>query len=298
MREKERVSRYGLAEAASLQNSCRGDSECSALHKSSSIPKGAVAQPFQFKKRNKGFVLRAAPFQNGGNGVGCCRYEEAADSERRRSACYLGFIIDPRLPGVRLGVVLKVACIGLLVLTAALAKPQRRLLVLALLFSAWGDLLLDVRHLSRLGPVQLFLLGLISFLIAQSFYIALFATNRHKGISTVRKVGCAIVVLVAVLTLRVLWPGLAEMRIPVLAYCVVLTTMAIMAQISGFSSKVAIGALFFVASDTMLALSIFGHPFAGSRVLVWVTYYVAQFMITVGVLGAARELSAGTVNSG
>ena len=206
------------------------------------------------------------------------------------SACYLAFILDPRLPGARFGVVLKVACIGLLVLVAALAKPQRKLLALALLFSACGDLLLDVRHLGRLGPVQLFLWGLISFLIAHAFYIALFATNRQRGVSTARKVACAIVVLVAIVNLRVLWPGLAEMRIPVLVYCAVLTTMAVLAQSSQFSSRVAIGALFFVASDTMLALDIFGHPFSGSRVLVWITYYLAQCMITLGVLGGARQL--------
>ncbi len=84
----------------------------------------------------------------------------------------------------------------------------------------------------------------------------------------------------------VLWPGLGPMRIPVLAYSLVLTAMALTAQWSRYGTVVAVGALSFVASDTMLAMSIFRHPFGGSRVLVWVTYYAAQSMIAAGVVGA------------
>ena len=208
------------------------------------------------------------------------------------SAAYLAFVVDPQLPGVRFGVAFKVASIGLLIVVAAMAPSRRKLLMLALYFSAIGDLLLDVRRLGPLGPVQLFLLGLISFLVAHLFYVAMFVRERSAAISMTRKVASAVVVVVAVISLRVLWPTLEEMRVPVLAYSAVLTAMAIMAQRSRFGKVVAIGALLFFASDTMLAMSIFGHPFGGARVLVWVTYYAAQVMIAGGVVSeGTRELS-------
>jgi uncharacterized membrane protein YhhN len=208
------------------------------------------------------------------------------------SAIYLAYVIGPQLPGARLGVVFKVASIGLLIVVAATARRPRKLLMLALYFSAVGDLLLDVRKLGPLGPVQLFLFGLIAFLVAHLFYVAMLVRERSERVSAARKVACVAVVVAGLVSLRVLWPGLAEMRMPVLAYSAVLTLMAITAQVSRFGKLVAIGALLFFASDTMLAMSIFGHPFAGSRVLVWVTYYAAQAMIAAGVIKAgARELS-------
>jgi len=205
------------------------------------------------------------------------------------SAIYLAFVIDPHLPGVRFGVVFKVAAIALLVVVAATVKEPRKLLILALSFSALGDLLLDVKKLGPLGPVQLFLFGLSAFLIAHLFYVAMFVKERSSNIGAARKAACITVVVVALTSLSVLWPNLAEMRIPVLAYSAVLTAMAITAQRSRFGKSVAIGALFFVASDTMLAMSIFGHSFAGSRILVWITYYAAQLMITLGVVHATSR---------
>jgi len=205
------------------------------------------------------------------------------------SAIFLAFIGDPHLPGVRLGVLFKVASIALLTVLSAIAT-RRKLLVLALAFSSLGDLLLDIRRLGSLGPEQLFLFGLISFLVAHLFYVALFMKTRSEnGISTVRKVACVVVVAVAATSLAILWLGLKEMRIPVLAYSLVLTAMAVTAQRSRFGTLVALGALSFVASDTMLAMSIFGHPFPASRVLVWITYYAAQALITAGVIFFAHQ---------
>ncbi|MGZ4788934.1 MAG: lysoplasmalogenase [Terriglobales bacterium] len=205
------------------------------------------------------------------------------------SAIFLVFVVDPRLPGTRFAPVFKVACVALLSVLAATAHPARKLLAIALAFSAWGDLLLDLRRLGPLGPVQLFLFGLISFLVAHLFYVALFLKARSPSVSTARTVASLAVLIVVIATFGVLRPGLAEMRLPVLAYSAVLTAMAIAAQRSRYGPLVAIGALSFVASDTMLALSIFGHPFAGYRVLVWLTYYAAQVMLATGIVSAAID---------
>jgi uncharacterized membrane protein YhhN len=209
------------------------------------------------------------------------------------SCMYFALFAVRSAPATPLSVLLKVAAIGVLVVAAAVAKPISKLLIAALAFSALGDFLLEVIHLASLGPETLFLLGLIAFLIAHLFYIALFVTTRRRTtVAVSRKIACAVTVVVAAVSLSTLWPGLAEMRIPVLAYTAVLTAMVVTAQISRFSSTVAIGAISFLASDTMLAMSIFGHAFAGSRPLVWITYYAAQLTITWGVVSSRKSLSA------
>lgn len=190
----------------------------------------------------------------------------------------------PQLPGGTFAVAFKVGSIALLVLIAAIATPRRILLIAALGLSAAGDFFLGVPRLGTFGPEKLFLAGLVSFLIAHLFYVGLFAKARTQTVHAARKVACLLVVVVAAASLVVLWPGLGPMGVPVLTYSLVLTAMAVTAQWSRYSAMVALGALSFVASDTMLAMSIFGHPFAGSRVLVWVTYYAAQAMIVVGVV--------------
>jgi uncharacterized membrane protein YhhN len=43
------------------------------------------------------------------------------------------------------------------------------------------------------------------------------------------------------------------------------------------------GAVLFIASDAMIAISTFRHPFPYSEPLIWITYYLAQFLILRGV---------------
>ena len=45
----------------------------------------------------------------------------------------------------------------------------------------------------------------------------------------------------------------------------------------------AFGALLFISSDAMLAISKFRGPFPGNEQLTWITYYAAQFLILRGV---------------
>jgi uncharacterized membrane protein YhhN len=209
------------------------------------------------------------------------------------SGLYLGLIVSHHANGSALSVALKVSSIGILVALAATAHPRRKLLIAALACSAAGDFLLEIRHIGSLGPTRLFLAGLISFLVAHLFYVAMFVKARSSAtIGASRKSACVIVIIVAGTSMAILWLGLAEMRIPVVAYSIVLAVMVVTAQLSQFSKLVAIGALSFLASDTMLAMSIFGHPFAGSRILVWITYYVAQLMITVGVIRRSKGYTA------
>ena len=75
--------------------------------------------------------------------------------------------------------------------------------------------------------------------------------------------------------------------IPVIAYALVLGAMAISAILADLGNPLAaIGALCFVASDAMLAISKFRSPFPGHEPLIWITYYLAQLFIFLGVARA------------
>ena len=207
------------------------------------------------------------------------------------SSAYLCLLLTHHAAGP-LSIALKVASTGLLVVVAAMAHHRHKLLILALVFSVNGDLLLELRRFGQLGPEQVFLLGLVAFLIAHIFYIALFVRAKSAGrITIARQIAIVIALMVAVTTMMTLWPGLAEMRLPVLVYSLVLVTMVVSAQYSSFTPRVAIGALLFFASDTMLAINIFGYPFSGARTLVWITYYLAQLLITLGVTSSQRSVA-------
>ncbi len=194
------------------------------------------------------------------------------------------------------GVAAKVGSTFLLLLYVALSGAPR-LLLGAIGFGVLGDLLLELPRLGTLGTTSLFLLGLCAFLIGHLFYIVLFLTHATKRIPLPRMLTNLLIVLLLVGVLALLWPHLGAMRVPVLLYSLALSAMGISAQYSRFPDLVALGALSFVVSDAMLAFTRFLEPFPNSNIYIWLTYYVAQLSITVGVIGflqrvqrVAREL--------
>lgn len=182
-------------------------------------------------------------------------------------------------------VFLKVASIALL---AALGFRVSRLLGAALTLGAVGDFLLDVPRLGSVGPEQLFLFGLGAFLCGHVVYIAMFrgfSRVSWTALSATRKVAIVAVTLTLICVLGVLHGSLGPLLIPVVVYAAVLAVMAICAQIADLgNSLAAIGALCFVASDAMLAIAKFRAPFVASAALIWISYYLAQFLIFFGVL--------------
>lgn len=102
----------------------------------------------------------------------------------------------------------------------------------------------------------------------------------------------ALLALFAGINLAGLWPLLpAELRIPVVVYVVVLAVMATLALARAWSSKAAsslapasarwaaIGAVFFVISDSVLAWDRFGGGLPAASLCVLSTYYAAQYCI-------------------
>lgn len=151
-----------------------------------------------------------------------------------------------------------------------------KLLAFGLAFSSLGDVLLAI------PGRDLFLFGLLAFLTAHLLYIVLFHRLRSPD---GHRVGPRIlgVVLFAAAATSWLWKDLGALRLPVLFYILAIATMAALAQRTR-RPWVALGAVLFVLSDTVLAIGRFQGGFALSDVVVWVTYVGAQWAITWGVL--------------
>jgi len=199
------------------------------------------------------------------------------------TAAFTSLLVHPLSPG-DWAVIFKVMSILLL---AVVGFRLDRLLGAALTLSSFGDFLLGVRRLGKLDGESLFLLGLGSFLIAHLSYIMMFRKYRaliwwKPGRARVWGV-LAILVAVSAM-LGILSQSLGSMLIPVVAYSLVLSCMGISAMLADLGTPLAgFGALLFITSDAMIAISKFRHPFSHSERLIWITYYVAQFLILRGV---------------
>lgn len=163
------------------------------------------------------------------------------------------------------------------------ARPFYRRAVLAgMLLSCLGDIALML-------PMDAFVPGLVAFLLAHLCYIVAFREGLRAG----RDLLAASILLGAFAVLNVLglWPYLpAPMRMPVLAYVVVLASMAVLALARQWRSPqpavearsapwAAVGALLFVASDSLLAWDRFAGGLPLASLLVLSTYYGAQYAI-------------------
>jgi alkylglycerol monooxygenase len=163
------------------------------------------------------------------------------------------------------------------------------LLAAALAFSLGGDVLLML-------PGQ-FIPGLVSFLAAHLCYIALFRRDARWFAS--RK-ALAATLGAAVLMYAVLFAHLAPvLKVAVAAYAVVIALMA--AQAIGramvtrdtASIGVAAGAVFFMLSDSTLAINKFALPLPMSEFAILSTYYVAQILIVHNVRATADVVAPG-----
>jgi len=200
------------------------------------------------------------------------------------AAASLTFLLARPLTPSDWPVTFKVLSIFLL---AVLGLRVDGLLGAALALSSVGDFLLGIRRLGNLDGESLFLLGLVLFLIAHLLYIALFRKYRGpiwRKPNWVRVCGVLAILVVLGSVLGVLHRSLGSMLIPVVVYSLVLACMGISAILSDLGTPLAgFGALLFIASDAMIAISKFRGSFLGNEQLIWITYYSAQLLILRGV---------------
>ena len=166
----------------------------------------------------------------------------------------------------------------------------RRYIVVGIAFCLLGDVLL-------MWPGNLFVPGLLGFLIGHAFFIAAFSSDVRFA---VRWWPWALCLLFGAVMAVVLWPSLTPaLRVPVLVYVLVLSTMAGQALGRAFwlrgrqdaraasAQLAALGAVLFMASDSLLAWDRFRAPLPAAALYILATYYAALWLI-------ARSVERGT----
>ncbi|HHY58177.1 MAG TPA: lysoplasmalogenase [Chloroflexi bacterium] len=168
-----------------------------------------------------------------------------------------------------------------LILVLALALPDavsplyRGLVAVGILFSLSGDIFLML-------PRDAFIWGLASFLVAHLFYIAAYISRIGWQMHWLLL--APFVLYVAVL-LYLLLPYTGAVRVPVILYAVVLMTMgwqaaALWWTVRDIAALLAmVGALFFIVSDSILALDRFRTTIPQRDLLIMSTYYGALLLI-------------------
>ena len=160
-------------------------------------------------------------------------------------------------------------------------SPLKKFVVLALVFSWVGDAVLMFQNINGMY----FIIGLVAFLLAHVMYIVGF-TKLKNSTTKVERLAIIVFFLAYSATLVIfLWPGLGNMKAPVMLYALVLTIMGVLGVIKSTTNHpyITFGVLFFVASDSILALNKFliDVPFNG--MLIMGTYIAAQWLIVAGV---------------
>jgi uncharacterized membrane protein YhhN len=182
---------------------------------------------------------------------------------------------------------LKGACVALLAVVAwrRLLGRERYLMTAALLLSSTGDVLLALGN-------RFFVYGLGAFLLAHLCYGALFVLYRPSPFR-VRADQWALVAAVLLYSVALgwrIWPGLGDMKWPVVAYIAVITLMVTAAALAGFVTQlVVLGAVLFLISDSLIGLDRFHQKLAYADYWIWGTYYLGQLGLALGFLRELRQ---------
>jgi uncharacterized membrane protein YhhN len=152
-----------------------------------------------------------------------------------------------------------------------------KVILLALFFSWCGDvfLMLDKKY---------FVYGLGSFLLAHVSYILVFSTRSALDIK--KRIPVFVYTLAMIIFLKKYVPE--NMFIPVLVYALTIGIMGMRAlerkaHPTSYQS-VAIGAILFIFSDTLIAIHKFVEDIPLSSLWIMATYVLGQYFIVKGIL--------------
>lgn len=184
-----------------------------------------------------------------------------------------------------------------------------KLMIAAFFFSWWGDMFLmlvpkrpsDLMLLGIPKDPVFFLAGLVSFLITHVLYIFSFADVRHKHAHAILPKKWWVLVPLAVYLAILLYalvpaiahnpePAIQGFLIPVLVYTSVISLMVVFAinryrRVNDASfALVLAGALSFMVSDSLIALSRFVTHIELAGTMIMFLYILGQFLIAKGSL--------------
>jgi uncharacterized membrane protein YhhN len=175
----------------------------------------------------------------------------------------------------------------LLLMYVSTGKVPGKLLLMAGLFFSWAG---DVFLLFESKQANFFIFGLVCFLITHIFYIIYFLKQKPDQPSLLKKQPLLILLVIGygVSLVWFLYPSLADLKVPVMAYATVICTM-LLCSLHVFlkmnrkaANAYLTGAVFFVLSDSLLAINKFYHAFALAGVFIMLTYCAAQYFIVKG----------------
>ncbi|VVE00438.1 putative membrane protein [Pandoraea pneumonica] len=159
---------------------------------------------------------------------------------------------------------------------------ERGWLCAALIFSGAGDVLLALPEMA-----QGFVLGLGAFLLAHLAYFVLFwrVRRRWSQVPGWHRIAIVLVWVTAALAYVMYWPGMGELKAPVVCYVIVLAMMASAALLAGVSGEwAAVGALLFTVSDALIGTTRFVGSVPAQEYAIWILYALAQLLLTAGIL--------------
>jgi uncharacterized membrane protein YhhN len=165
----------------------------------------------------------------------------------------------------------------------------KKILLTALFFSWIGDIIL---LFSDKGELY-FIFGLVSFLVSHLVYIVLFnkqQTTRENDNKVQFWLGVFLILGYFTFIIFTLFPKLGPLKIPVLVYAIVITTMLFFAFKGSLNWSIPankyifIGAIVFVSSDSVLAFNKFYAPIEHASFYIMATYCLAQYLIVKGIL--------------
>jgi uncharacterized membrane protein YhhN len=165
----------------------------------------------------------------------------------------------------------------------------KKILISALTLSWIGDIIL--MFVSK-GKIY-FIIGLTTFVISHILYITLFnkqlKTKNFKP-RFVFLTGIGVILIYLLVLLSLLLPHLDDLKIPVILYAIVISTMLLFAFKGSLHWRnpanlyILFGAFIFVCSDSILAINKFYVVLPQASFLIMLTYLIAQFFIVTGIL--------------
>ncbi|MGG8495102.1 lysoplasmalogenase [Tenacibaculum sp. TC6] len=164
-----------------------------------------------------------------------------------------------------------------LVYLAAVKKPNFWF-VSGLFFSFWGDVFL-------LDKESFFVFGLASFLLAHIIYIKITIGFLEKDL-TIKMVSSALpFVFLFAGVLYLIYENLGDMLVPVIVYGVTIATFGATALLNFRQEKstpnlwLLLGAILFIASDSLIALNNFYTPKHFFDIAIIILYIISQYFI-------------------
>jgi uncharacterized membrane protein YhhN len=179
---------------------------------------------------------------------------------------------------------LLVIAVALLSLLSAGMRPSfTGLVTLGLVLSLGGDVALMFR------TNRWFLIGLVLFLLAHVVYAVTFTVpNGFHSFHSQDLIVAAGLLVFGGAVYAYLWPGLGSMKVPVLAYVLVILFMVNRAISAFFGATfsptqawlLSVGAILFMLSDLLLAVNRFRRPFKAEPLGLFL-YYGGQLLIAL-----------------